>query len=315
MKSLIISLFLLLGLFSTTAFSESMPAQCYAGQSCSAFFSWDGLKRSYTYHLPTDYSDKKKFPLIFALHGAGGTGGSFEDKLLKGEFDNIADRDGFIIVYPDAVKKVWNHGANDSLYSTADDAGFLRNLMDYFIKNYPVDKDRVYFTGISSGGLMTYRMACENSGKIAAIATVIASMPQPLDSDCSLVHPVSVLMINGTHDHIIAWNTHEIRGIFGKPLGARLSVPETLQKWVALNNIAAKPTNRELPTPIDDGIKLLKTTYQGENGAEVILIAEVGAGHTWPGGYQYLPVGVIGKTSENYDGSEEIWQFFKRHSL
>jgi len=124
-------------------------------------------------------------PLVIVLHGGGGTG---EDqvKLTEGGLNTLADKEGFIVVYPDGFDKHWNDGRSgeETGYRTQeeniDDVGFISSLISYFIKELNIDPKRVYVTGMSNGAMMSYRLACELTEKIAAVAPVAGNMPQNL---------------------------------------------------------------------------------------------------------------------------------------
>lgn len=134
----------------------------------------NGLKRTYWLHIPPPQFAGQLLPLVFALHGGGGSG-----RKMAGftGFNRLADREGFMVAYPDGVEKHWNDGRDLARYraqrENIDDVGFIAHLMDTLEKDYPVDPGRIYVTGASNGALMSYRLACELTDRIAAIAPVI----------------------------------------------------------------------------------------------------------------------------------------------
>jgi polyhydroxybutyrate depolymerase len=238
-------------------------------------------------------------------------------------FDRMADKDGFIVVYPDGVELNWNDGrideeANDRAHrENIDDIGFISSLIDFMIEGYNINPDRVYVTGISNGAIMSYRLACELSDKITAIAPVDGSIPGKLLPRCSPIKPVSVLAINNVNDPLVPFNGGEIFGHFHMvKLGLVLSANESVDYWVDQNKCATSPVISEEPDrDPKDGTRVTRKVFSGGiGGTEVILYSVDGGGHTWPGGFQYLPVWLIGKTSRDIDANEVIWEFFKRHS-
>ena len=277
----------------------------------------DGLKRTYHVYLPN--SQDKPLPLVFLLHGGGGSAKAME-KLTQEGFNALAEKEGFIVVYPEAVEKHWNDGRALQRWLSQrekiDDIGFLSALIEHLSREHRIDKRRIYATGISNGGLMSYRLACELTYQIAAIAAVASSMGENLSLSCSPSRPISVLIINGIEDPLVPWEGGEIRlGPWG--LGRVLSTSNTVKFWVGRNLCASSPLiSWEPDRDPQDGTRVRKEVYAScRKGTEVILYAVIGGGHTWPGGYQYLGEWIVGKTSRDIDANEVIWGFFKKHEL
>ncbi len=299
-----------------------LPQTVFAGNDLRSSFVYDSLKRTFNIHLPSYYNKSVQVPLLIALHGRGANGASMIVLTHKG-FNKLADQDGFVIVYPDGVEQNWNDGrmdeeANDRAHrENIDDVGFLSALIDTMITDYNIDPKRVYVTGISNGAIMSYRLACEIAPKITAIAPVDGSIPFLLFPECSPSGPVSVLAINNVMDPLVPFEGGEIYGQFHRiKLGKVLSVDESVRFWVNRNMCSPTPVVTEEPDRAPrDGTRVTRKEYlNGKDGTEVILYVIDGGGHTWPGGFQYLPAWIIGKTSKDIDANEIIWAFFKRHS-
>jgi polyhydroxybutyrate depolymerase len=282
----------------------------------------NNLERTFHIHIPPSLNKTDQLPLVIALHGRGGNGESMILVTRKG-FNNLADKDRFIVVYPDGIELNWNDGrmdeeSNDRAHrENIDDVGFISDLIDFMIKNYMIDPKRVYITGISNGAIMSYRLACELSDKITAIAPVDGNIPLMLLNECSPKMPVSVLAINNVNDPLVPFEGGEITGHFHRlKLGKVLSVNESVGFWVRRNGCATEPVVTEEPDrDPKDGTRVTRKEYTNDaNENEVVLYAIDGGGHTWPGGFQYLPAWIIGKTSRDIDANEVIWEFFKRHS-
>ncbi|MGB8707971.1 MAG: PHB depolymerase family esterase [Dehalococcoidia bacterium] len=296
-----------------TAPVDSTPAKY---NYSSSIYS-GGLQRTYNVHVGSSYDKARPTPLLIILHGGGGTGQGMP-KLTN--FDTIADRENFIIVYPDGFEKHWNDGRGLSQYSAqtqnVDDVGFISALIDHLSDELNIDAKRVYVTGISNGGMMSHRLGCELSQKIAAIAPVASNIPVNMASVWAPSRPVPVLIINGTDDPLERWEGGEIR-LGRNTFGIVLSVSDTVKFWVEKDQCSPSLTITQLPDKDpSDGTTVRKEVYGGcENGAEVVLYAVEGGGHTWPGGLQYLPESIIGRTSRDFDASEVIWQFFKEQPI
>jgi len=275
-----------------------------------------GLQRTYTVHIASSYDRAKPTPLLIVLHGGGGTGQGM-NKLTN--FNAIANRENFIVVYPDGFENHWNDGRGvqwQAQTENVDDVGFISALIDHLSDELNIDAKRIYVTGISNGGMMSHRLGCELSQKIAAIAPVASNIPVSMASVWAPSRPVPVLIINGTDDTLERWEGGEIR-LGRNTYGLVLSVSDTVNFWVGWHQCSQAPTVTQLPdNDPADGTTVRKAVYGGcQDGAEVILYAVVGGGHTWPGGLQYLPEFVIGKTSRDFNASEVIWQFFKEHPI
>ena len=259
-------------------------------------------------------------PLVLLLHGGGGTGEGME-KLTLGGFNRLADREGFVVVYPDGIEKHWNDGRGLEAYrahrENMDDVGFISTLIDHLIKISKVDPNRIYAAGISNGGQFSQRLACELSDRIAAIGVVAIQLPEHLSTSCSPKRPVSVLMMPGTEDPLVPWEGGEIGFRRGRKFGRVLSVPESMRFWANQNQCPLSPLITHEPDrdPKDDTRVRREGYGPCSRGNEVLLYAIEGGGHTWPGGHPYLPSWIIGKTSRDIDANEVIWDFFKRHVL
>lgn len=277
-----------------------------------------GLERTYLIHIPYSYDKKKSVPLVIMLHGGEGDAESMVN-ITKGGFNSLSDKEGFIVVYPNGIKKHWNDFRNDTEFvevEKTDDVGFISALIDHLVKTKNIDSKNVYVAGISNGGMMAHRLALELVDKITAVATIAGNIPEDqLQSAIILKKAIPVLIISGTGDPIMPWGGGYVNK--QQKRGKVISVFKTLKYWVNHSQYSSTPTITWEPNiDLRDGTRVQKEVYKnGKNETEVILYTIEGGGHTWPGGYQYLPEKIIGKTSKDIDANEVIWNFFKKHRI
>jgi len=265
-----------------------------------------GTTRTYLLHLPASLQSGHPAPLVLMFHG--GDGRAAPMPRFTG-FDELADAKGFIVVYPDGLDRHWNDGRG---LSKADDVGFVRALIDELEGEHLVDPKRIYATGISNGGFFSNRLACELSDKIAAIASVAATMPEVLMPACKPSRPVSVMYMQGTKDPLVPING----GTIGPQHGTAVSLQQAEEFWRVHDQTSPKPVSEDLPELVKDGTKVHRDVYgNGKDHTEVVVYTIDGGGHTWPGGTQYLPIFVVGKVTRNLQATPVIWEFFQKHSL
>jgi polyhydroxybutyrate depolymerase len=231
-----------------------------------------------------------------------------------GGFNTISEENNILVIYPEGIDRHWNDGRffNDS--AQANDVGFLNALLDSLLEEFNADPNQVFFTGISNGAMMSYRMAFEIPEKIAAIAPVAGSIPTDILPEDTSGHPVSVCVISGTRDPLVPWEGGKV-GTKNNPRGTVISVPDSVQYWVERNNCDLTPESAKLPnTNILDLCRVYRDTYKdGDNGTEVVLYEIFRGGHTWPGGTQYFPKILIGRLCKDIDANKIIWEFFSSH--
>jgi len=279
--------------------------------------TYNGLQRTYYLHLPPQHSPTVRLPLVLALHGGGRADG---DELAKRTgYNQLADQEGFIAVYPNGIDAQWNDGRGKTARKpdrsiNIDDVGFLSTLIDHLIRDYNADPRRVYMTGLSNGGMMTLRMGCEAGSKLAAIAPVIANMPVKIANSCRPGFPLPLLLMNGTRDPMVPWQGGAVR-FFRKEMGQVLSTEETIQFWKNHNQCRALPDVEILPD-IDesDHSTVRVVSYRcPDNYADVVLYTIDGGGHNFPGSHTPDLPRLLGNKNNDINGPEVIWQFFMRY--
>ncbi|HLD36407.1 MAG TPA: PHB depolymerase family esterase [Planctomycetota bacterium] len=287
--------------------------------SQSGSITVNNLKRTYLIHLPASYDKSRTRPLVIALHGGGGTGERMINLTLSG-LNTLADKDGFIVVCPDGIEKHWNDGRPQAISRShkegIDDVGFISALIDQLDKEFGIDRKRVYVTGISNGAKMSFRLACEITDKIAAIASVAGSMVDPIIVYKKPSQPIAVMVIHGTDDPLVLWGGGPICFPFSKrDFGRSIPVPDAVKFWVTHNQCQPMAAGTDEPDlDPNDGTRVYKEVYSGgADNTEVVFYKIQGGGHTWPNGYQYLSEKLVGKTCHDIDANALIWEFFKKH--
>ncbi len=273
-----------------------------AQQTINASITHDGIERDYIVYVPEIYDGSTAVPLVLNFHGFGS---SASQQMFYGDFRDIADTEGFLLVHPEGTtfigNQFWNVGF-PGISSTIDDVGFTEALIDELATLYTIDLDRVYATGMSNGGFMSFLLACQLSEKIAAVASVTGSMTQDTFDDCNAQLPTPVLQIHGTEDDVVLYNENNLS----------LPIPDVISYWVDHNNCETTPTTTTLPDiDVSDGSTIEHSVYEdGDNGITTEHMKVIGGGHTWPGS-----VLNSAGTNQDIDASMEIWLFFSRYDI
>jgi polyhydroxybutyrate depolymerase len=265
------------------------------------------VDREYYLYTPTNLQPNRSVPLVIGLHGGHGKPQGFAKST---KFNDLAQKQGFIIAYPAGIDRGWNDGRDSKTLPTQDDVAFIRAVIDDIQKNYQIDPSRIYATGISNGGFMTQRLACELGDRISAFASVASMMAAPPSSACKSSPPVAMLMINSPVDRFVPWQGGTMTRGAG---GAILSVAEMTNFWRTKHGCTEKPivTTVKSNAPAD-GTKVIVADHRTcQSGREVVQVTIAGGGHTWPGGSNQ-PAALVGVTSNQIDATSYIWDFFQR---
>ena len=288
-----------------------LPAAADAGTQARRI-EHGGLRRSYRLHVPPDL--KKPAPLVVVLHGGGGRGRGMER--MSG-FSELADKEGFLVAYPDGEGRNWFDGRQGD-FSKAhkerrDDAGFVAAMIEEIARDFEVDRARVYATGISNGGFFSHYLGATRSELFAAIAPVVGGLADPFHKEFAPKRPVAVLVAQGTEDPLVPYAGGGVSA-FKRERGRLIPTGEALRLWVKADGCGEALQETELPDADPrDGCRVKRLTWTScKKGTEVQLLRMEGAGHTWPSGPQYLPKMMIGGVCRDF-GSAYIWEFFKAH--
>ena len=275
------------------------------------FIDVGGLTRSYMVRGPKHGDTSAPLPVVLALHGATMNGPAmawFTDLNRK------ADQAGFIAVYPNGTGKrsalYWNGGncCGPALENNVDDVAFIDALLNDLMRAYPVDAKRVFATGMSNGAMMAYRLAAELSERIAVIAPVAGCLATEIGR---LKRPVSVVHFHGTNDEFVPFRGG--KGARSSSGISHCSVDDSILAWVKANGCSASPNIDMLSKEGDEFTVIRKTYGPGNEGAEVVLVAIEGGGHTWPG--KKPSSAILGKSALNISANDLMWEFFEKHRL
>lgn len=273
-----------------------------AQQTINGSITHDGMQRNYILYIPEIYDGSAAVPLVLNFHGYGSNAAQ---QMFYGDFRDIADTEGFLLVHPEGTilngDQQWNVGFLEN-GNTTDDVGFTEALIDELANLYTINLDRVYATGMSNGGFMSFLLACQLSEKIAAVASVTGSMTPDIYNACNAQQPTPILQIHGTSDSNVPYN------------GATnsLSIEDVTSYWVNYNNCETNPTITTFPdTDTTDGSTVEHSVYENtNNGITIEHMKVIGGGHTWPGSAIILP-----GTNQDINASMEIWHFFSRFNI
>ncbi|MSO65418.1 MAG: esterase [Alphaproteobacteria bacterium] len=278
------------------------------GTTCRAV-EHDGVERTFRLYVPNPVAGRQSLAVVIVLHGGGGAGIGMV-ALTRAALHRLADRDGVLVVYPDARFHHWNDGRDDfaspSHQANVDDVGFITRLTETLAGEFPVDRARIFVTGASNGGMMAIRLACERAERFAAVAPVMASMPTALAGTCRPAAPLPFLMINGSEDRLVPYDG----GAVIQQRGTVIGVEATAKLFARSNRCLEIPVKTLLPDrDPNDETRIARLEWLGCQAA-VLLYTVDGGGHAWPGGLPYASRALIGRTNNNLDASEEIWAFF-----
>lgn len=266
-------------------------------QTTTGTIQHDGITRDYILHLPTDYDASKSYPFVYNLHGFGSNAAQQQ---FYSAMDGTADSNDFIVCYPNGLESSWNVGWNFG--SNADDVDFLLSLVDVLADDYSINYNRLYSCGMSNGGFMSYKLACEASDKFAAIASVTGSIvPSELEM-CDPIRKMPVMQIHGTADPTVAYT--------GSNIGA--PIEDVVSFWAERNlcDLTADTIQIE-DINSSDQCTAERIQYNGcDEEVEVIFYKIDGGEHTWPDAAL-----TIGVTNRDFNANQEIWNFFNRFDL
>lgn len=272
-------------------------------------------QRTRTYHVHTPQPRVNGLlPTLLVLHG----GGNGDAQQVAGitQYNDLADQHGFQAVYPEGVDAQWNDGRGITFrggVEGVDDVGFFDKLFDRLINRHRADPSRIYVTGLSNGGMMTLRLGIELGHRIAAIAPVIANIPQNLANQTPPA-PLPILLMNGTADPLVPYEGGALTVGLGE-YGELLSTNETIWFWIRANRQRGQRvqvSTQALPDRApDDDSQVYRTIYSNLQ-APVVLYRVEGGGHTFPGGNVVDVPRLLGPRNDDIQGNVHIWTFLSQ---
>lgn len=261
-------------------------------------------EREYFIHIPPAVKGKPA-PVVFALHGGASSSGLAQ--YLKVDYTGLADKEGFVVVYPSGVHG-WNIGSHDAYSvqrrtSNADDLGFFKAMFDALEKEGVADPKRIYVTGGSNGGVMTQYLACAMPERIAGIGVMVATLPKAAEKDWPKPKlPMPTVIMLGTKDTFKPWDGSQ----------DQFSAAGTVAFWRNLNGCDDTGTKKEFPDrdPKDE-CRVRSEAWTGK--APVLFYTLDGHGHGWPMQRGNADTGTGPKTRD-ISAPEEFWAFLKDKS-
>ena len=271
----------------------------------------DGISRNYLVFAPKRFD--KPLPMVLALHGGGSNARQMERYT---RFNDLATKEGFLVVYPEAVDGNWNDGRGiagvRAQQENIDDVKFVRTILDCMSKEHKIDRSRVFCTGISNGAFMSHRLATEASDVITAIAPVVGGMAPAMAKKFHPDQPVSILIIQGDADPLVPIRGGMVGFPRGRKRGQVVPTEETISLYLRRNGNQGDPTVTTLDRDEKDGTSVEIRKYpDGPGGVRTQVYIVRNGGHTWAGRPLYLPEMLIGKATQEFSATEVIWEFFK----
>ncbi|HSJ62516.1 MAG TPA: PHB depolymerase family esterase [Gemmatimonadaceae bacterium] len=273
------------------------------------------LSRSFSYYVPG--GTIASAPLVLAFHGAGGSGARLRG-FTDGHLERLADREGFVLVYPDGVGGTWNDCRAGAPYEAkrrnVDDVAFARALTERFRESHAIDTTAVFALGYSNGAHLAFRLALEAPELVRAIAAFGANLPAEDDLDCGVRgESVPVMIVNGTADPINPFEGGVVVIPTGDTIGSVRSATATAEYFAGLDGRVDSGSSTRLHAPDDRGLWVDRVRLGDGLGVEVVLYTIGNGGHAIPGPRARFPA-LVGATEGRFDALEAAIRFFLREA-
>jgi polyhydroxybutyrate depolymerase len=269
-------------------------------------------------HVPEDLQENA--PLIVVMHGYTGTA---EGIMKYSRMNDLADENGFVVVYPQGTvdsqeNTFFNVGYSFNASSKVDDVAYIRALVIHLQTTYQTSTKKTFATGMSNGGDMSYLLACTSSDLFRAVAPVAGVMMKETLESCNPQRSIPIFEIHGTEDKISVFEGDmEDRDGWG----AYYDLPSTIAFWVTENKLNHKESIQLPDKDQGDGSVIIFDRYFSEDNANEVWFYKVQGGtHTWPGWetdirwwknpliWYYLRTG-----NNDIDTAQEVWSFFRKY--
>lgn len=270
-----------------------------------------GQKRTYLLYLPRGYSAERAYPLVVVLHGSKGDSKQIMEQT---GMSAKADSEGFVVAYPQGIGRSWadGRGVSNADEKGVDDVGFMKAMLAQIQQKATIDPKRIYATGISNGGMMSNRLACDMSSTFAAIGPVAGPLPTKVRARCKPTDPISVVSIRGGADPLVKLQG----GTVGRNMGEVESERDATSFWAKHDGCTGEPASSELQARVKDGTSVSKKDWGDcKAGTEVVSYVVAGMGHNWPPSELKGPLmrRIVGPSSKNLNATDVIWSFFAAH--
>lgn len=288
---------LALGAMTVAGCGPSPVMASYEGEDRMETFMQADFVRLYRVHVPDRPQLGPAAPLVLAFHGAGGT--SEQLQRVTG-LDQVADAEGFIVVYMEAPMGAWDV-FDDLGFLGLDDLGYVREVIEQVDRTEVIDRDRIIAVGFSNGAVFAQQLGCKMADRLAGFVAVGGVMPRLMAANCAPSRPISARYMLGTADAFFPVTGNSVL----------LSFDGTLEFWANVNACPGSRARAAVPDLNDDGTVVFTSMYRPcDNGTRVLLDSIVGGGHAWPGGAFPAPES-FGPTSYDISANAEIARFLK----
>ena len=276
----------------------------------------EGVEREYIIHVPENLTED--FPIVFVIHGYTG---SAEGIAAYTGMNSIAEREGFIAVYPQGTidsngNTFFNVGYEFNDDSPINDVSFIRELVRSISQEFNLKRKKAFATGMSNGGDMSYLLACTSSDLFKAVAPVAGVLMKGLKDSCELSSPVPIFEIHGTGDKISLFEG-DLNNEGG--WGAYYDLPSTIdffaERYQLTNKSVKQMTSKESGADYD----IFFERHWADDLEEEVWMYRIEDGrHVWPGikfNWWDNPLAwfYFGSGNEDINASEEVWAFFKKY--
>ena len=282
-----------------------LDAEENSAEPCQSYVSSNGSGKTFNCSVIHDEKNRQFFiyqgssysgdaPILFVLHGY--TSRALWIMNYSG-FQSIADEFGFLVIYPQGTllpstgQTHWNVGGWTTS-STTNDVSFINSLINFIDDEYSIDLKRIYSTGMSNGGYMSYKLACDLSSKIAAVVSVTGSMTNETTDGCNPTHPTSVAQIHGLQDTVVNYYGNG----FSKP------IEDVMDYWADINNCTPEPDTSEIFGNNGGGIHDVYSGCDNQTNVELYLMTNMG--HNWPN-----------QNNHDLQASTTVWNFLSKYDI